>query len=74
MALDNDPMLSQLCDQREDLRVQLSLATDTARPDARRLLTGRAKLILLEAEIVARRRVLGRAQTIQPMRAAPRPH
>lgn len=70
MALDNDPTLSALCEQREDLRIQLSLATDVPRPDSRRLLTGRAALILLEAEIVARRRVLGRAQTITP--TAPR--
>jgi hypothetical protein len=74
MALDNDRTLSQLCDQREDLRVQLSIETDAPRPDARHLLTGRAKLILLEAEIVDRRRVLGRAQTITARRAAPSAH
>jgi hypothetical protein len=74
MALDNDRILSQLCDQREDLRVQLSIATDAPRPDTRHLLTGRARLILLEAEIVDRRRALGRAQTIQTVRATSATH
>lgn len=69
MALDYDRTLSQLCDQREDLRIQLSVAADVARPDTRALLTGRATLILLEAEIVARRRILGHAQTIGVIRA-----
>ena len=64
MALDYDRTLSQLCEQREDLRVQLSLAADVPRPDPRALLTGRTQLVLLEAEIVARRRALGHAQPI----------
>jgi hypothetical protein len=74
MALDNDRTLSKLCEQREDLRVQLSIATDTARPDAGQLSTVRARLNLLEAEIVDRRRVLGRAQTIQTGPQAPVTH
>ena len=65
MALDYDRTLSQLCDEREDLRIQLSLSRDVPRPDTRALLNGRARLILLEADIVARRRVLGHAQPIQ---------
>jgi hypothetical protein len=68
MSLDKDRTLSQLCDDREDLRVQLSLATHVARPDTRELLIARAKLILLEAKIVARRRALGLALPIQMMR------
>jgi len=62
MAYEIDTKLSQLCERREDLRIQLSLATDAPRPDTRELLSGRAGLILLEAEIVARRRLLGRPQ------------
>lgn len=65
MALDYDRTLSQLCDEREELRIQLSLAGEKPVPDTRILLHGRAKLILLEADIVARRRILGHAQTIQ---------
>ncbi|HEV2567832.1 hypothetical protein [Sphingomonas sp.] len=65
MALDYDRTLSRLCDEREDVRIQLSLAGDVPRPDTRVLLTGRARLILLEADIVARRRVLGHAKPIQ---------
>lgn len=62
MAYEIDTTLSQLCERREDLRVQLSLADDAVHPDTRRLLNGRASLILIEAEIVARRRALGRPQ------------
>jgi hypothetical protein len=74
MTLEIDRTLSQLCEEREDLRVQISLATDVPRPDTRQLLTGRAKLILLEAEIVARRRLLARAQTSRKRRAAKVPN
>ncbi|NNM75353.1 hypothetical protein HJG53_00315 [Sphingomonas sp. ID1715] len=65
MALDYDRTLSQLYDEREDIRIRLSLAGDVPRPDTRALLNGRARLILLEADIVARRRALGHAQPIQ---------
>lgn len=65
MPLDYDRTLSQLCDEREDLRIQLSLAGDVPRPDTRALLNGRARLILLEADIVARRRILGDAKPIK---------
>jgi hypothetical protein len=63
MALDNDRTLSQLCDQREDLRVQLSIETDAPRPDNRHLLIGHAKLILLRP----------RSWTVDACSAAPRP-
>lgn len=66
MAFEIDTTLSRLCERREDLRIQLSLAGDAVRPDTREVLTGRASLILLEAEIVARRRLLGRPQMPAP--------
>jgi hypothetical protein len=71
MAFETDRILSQLCDERDDVRIRLSLAGEAVRSDARDLLTGRARLILLEAEIGARRRILGRAQPIQVSPAAP---
>lgn len=66
MAYPLDPTLSDLCDRRENLRIQLSVADDAVRPDTRLLLNGRASLILLEAEIVALRRKLGRPLVVVP--------
>lgn len=60
MAFEIDTKLTQLCEQREDVRIQLSLSSDAARPDTSALLNGRARLLLLEDEITARRRALGR--------------
>lgn len=66
MAYEMDRTLSELCDRRDDIRIQLSLAGDMSRPDKRELLNGRAGLIILEAQIVARRRALGRPQITVP--------
>lgn len=66
MPFETDTTLSQLCERREDLRIQLSLASDAPRPDTRALLNSRAGLIVLEADIAARRRVLGRPQVAIP--------
>jgi hypothetical protein len=68
MTIPFDRMLSDLCDEREDVRICLSLAADKPEPDAADLLARRANLTRLDGEILDRRRRRVIAQSVAKVR------
>jgi hypothetical protein len=72
MALEIDPALRDYWEQREHLRIQLSLALDAHCPNAVGILAVRATLALLEVKIAAHKRAAAAKALHGPSkRAAP---
>jgi len=51
-----DPLLEALCNERDHIRIQMSMAADRSEPDADRLAALTNRLKQLEADIAQRRK------------------